>query len=290
MPEQDQHPVVWAPGDYQLGEGPRWVDGRFVFTDIFSGRLFEVSATEPGTPRELLRLDVPLGAVAPIEGRPGHWIAAAGTGIALLGPDGSVDWLARLEDDVATPIRMNDGVCDPQGRFWAGSMPNDGTPGTGSVYRIDRDGSVHRVLTGLNIVNGPAFNADGRLLYVADSTAGVILRCTLDADGNPLETVEFARITGGSPDGMTVDTAGRLWVAVWGGGVVHRYEPDGTLSATVAVPVPQPTSVCLAPTGGLLLVTTARLGLADDAPAASGSVLAVPVDAVAPPAAAYRPS
>ncbi|WP_353612748.1 SMP-30/gluconolactonase/LRE family protein [Streptomyces sp. NRRL S-495] len=289
MPDQDQQPVVWAPGAHELGEGARWVDGRLVFTDILAGRLLEVSGTAPGTPRELLRLDVPLGAVAPVEGRPGHWIAAAGTGIALLGPDGSTEWLARPEEDAATPARMNDGVCDPQGRFWAGSMAYDATPGAGSLYRTDHDGTVHRVLTGLTIVNGPAFSADGRLLHVADSTAGVIHRCTLDADGNPLDMVEFARITdGGSPDGMTVDTEGRLWVAVWGSAAVHRYEPDGTLSAVVPLPAPQPTSVCLRPTGGRLLVTTARLGLAG-APPASGAVLAVPVDAAAPPAAAYRP-
>ncbi|PYC69084.1 gluconolaconase [Streptomyces tateyamensis] len=277
-------PEIWADGAYELAEGPRWVDGRLVFTDILTGRLFEV---RDRAARELLRLDVPLGAVAPIADRPGHWIAAAGTGIALLAPDGGAEWLARPEEQAATPMRMNDGVCDPHGRFWAGSMPYDGTPGAGSLYRTDADGTVTRVLTGLTIVNGPAFSPDGRVLYVADSTAGVIHRAALDQDGKLGPLTEFARFAdGSSPDGMTVDTDGRLWVAVWGGAAVHRFDPDGTCSAVLQLPVPQPTSVCLAPEGGRLFVTTARLGLADPA-APSGALLALPVDAAAPPAARF---
>ncbi|WP_405691407.1 SMP-30/gluconolactonase/LRE family protein [Streptomyces sp. NBC_00057] len=280
---------IWAQGDYELGEGARWVDGRLVFVDILTGRLFEAPGSAPssGPARELLRLDVPLGAVAPVQGRPGHWIAAAGTGIALLDPDGRTEWLARPEDHTRVHTRMNDGVCDPHGRFWAGSMAYDATPGAGSLYRTDPDGSVHRVLDGLTIVNGPAFTADGSTMYVADSAAGVIHRCTLDRAGDVLEKAEFALLTnGGSPDGMTVDTDGRLWTAIWGRGTVHRYEPDGTLTATVRLPVPQPTSVCLLPTGGSLLVTTARHGLTGDH-GLSGAVLSVPTDAAAPPAAAY---
>ncbi|MER5641451.1 SMP-30/gluconolactonase/LRE family protein [Kitasatospora sp. NPDC002227] len=288
MPDLDTPAAVWVAADHELGEGPRWVDGRLVYTDILAGRLLEVPDPARPAARELLCLDVPLGAVAPVEGRPGHWIAAAGPGLALLGPDGRTEWLARPEEGGATAMRMNDGVCDPQGRFWAGSMAYDCTPGAGSLYRVDRDGSVHRVLTGLTIANGPAFSADGRVMYVADSAAGLILRCTLSGDGSLLDREEFAR-TGAacSPDGMTVDTEGRLWVAVWGGSAVHRYAPDGTLDATVRLPVPQPTSVCLPPSGGLLLVTTARIGLTGDA-GWSGSVLAVPVDAAGTEAMAYR--
>ncbi|MFJ6771881.1 SMP-30/gluconolactonase/LRE family protein [Kitasatospora sp. NPDC091257] len=280
---------VWAAGDHELAEGARWIDGRLVYVDILAGRLLEVPGlTGPRTPREIARLDVPLGAVAPVGGRPGHWIAAAGTGIALLGPDGSPDWLARPEDGSPVPTRMNDGVCDPHGRFWAGSMPYDGTPGAGSLYRTDHDGSVHRVLDGMTIVNGPAFNSTGNLLYVADSAAGVIHRYALDPDGNPTDHAEFTRTAdGGSPDGMTVDTDGCLWVAIWGHGAVHRYHPDGTHLTTLRLPARQPTSVCLTPTGGHLLITTARHGL--DHPAGpDGSVLRAPVAAAAPPARAYR--
>ncbi|MFD5088170.1 SMP-30/gluconolactonase/LRE family protein, partial [Kitasatospora sp. NPDC058406] len=115
--------TVHARGTHQLAEGARWVDDRLIFTDILTGRLLEAPGPAPAPARELLRLPVPLGAVAPLAGRPGHWIAAAGTGIALLAPDGTTDWLARPEDHARVPTRMNDGACDPHGRFWAGSMP-----------------------------------------------------------------------------------------------------------------------------------------------------------------------
>jgi sugar lactone lactonase YvrE len=136
------------PGEpCELGEGIRLVDAGPVMVDILAGRLLTV---EPRA--ELLALDVPLGAVAP---RAGGWIAAAGTGIALLEPGAPPSWLARPEQDAPTRMRMNDGVADPHGRFWAGSMAYDATPGAGSLYRVDPDRSVHRALPGLTIPNGP---------------------------------------------------------------------------------------------------------------------------------------
>ncbi|WP_442818287.1 SMP-30/gluconolactonase/LRE family protein [Streptomyces sp. NBC_01237] len=146
------------------------MDGRLISVDILTGRLLEARGPSPAAVRELLRLDVPLGAVAPVQGRPGHWIAAAGTGIALIAPGGHTEWLARPEDHTPAHTRINDGACDPQGRFWAGSMPYDGTPGAGSLYRTDPDGSVHQVLDGLTIANGPAFTADGRNGWVRCQT------------------------------------------------------------------------------------------------------------------------
>src|SRR5205823_7114109 len=129
--------------------GGRRIGDRLMFVDILSGRLFECPAREPGAGRLVAQLDVPLGAVAPIAGRPGSWIAAAGTGVGILDPDGRLRWLDRPEDGGAVPTRMNDGCCDPAGRFWAGSMVYDETPGAGSLYRVDLDGSVTRVVDGL---------------------------------------------------------------------------------------------------------------------------------------------
>lgn len=115
--------TVVVDGAYELAEGGRWFDGRYVYVDILSGRLFELPDDRDHTgPTQLARLDIPLGAVAPVSGRPGSWIAAAGTGIALLTPDGALEWLDRPEDRTPALCRMNDGVADPAGRFWAGSM------------------------------------------------------------------------------------------------------------------------------------------------------------------------
>lgn len=236
---------VVVDGAYELAEGGRWIDGRYVYVDILSGRLFELrDGTDLATPRQLARLDVPLGAVAPVGDRPGAWIAAAGTGIALLTADGALEWLDRPEDRAPVAGRMNDGVADPAGRFWAGSMAYDGTPGAGSLYRTDPDGTVVRVLDGLTIANGPAFTADGTTMYLADTAVGTILRCRVDPASGDLvggpETFARLRDGEGSPDGMTVDEEGCLWVAMWGAAAVRRYHPDGHLLHTLTVPAPTP--------------------------------------------------
>lgn len=279
---------IWSGGGYELAEGTRWAGDRLVFTDILSGTLLAAPADGPGTARVLARLDVPLGAAAPVAGRPGTWIAAAGTGIALIGPDGAVTWLARPEDSAPVPMRMNDGCCDPGGRFWAGSMSYDAVEGTGSLYRADADGTVAKVLDGMTIVNGPAFTADGSRMYVADTYAGLIYACDVDPRSGELSGRRvFAEVPSpdGSPDGMTVDDMGRVWVALWDGSAVRCYLPDGTVATTLPVPARRPTCVCA--TDGTLFVSTARFGITDPTPA-DGAVLYAATGAAAPPAAAFR--
>ncbi|MET7695026.1 SMP-30/gluconolactonase/LRE family protein [Streptomyces sp. NPDC005483] len=283
---------VVVDGAYELAEGGRWFDGRYVYVDILSGRLFELRDDRHDVgPIELACLDVPLGAVAPVSDRPGTWIAAAGTGIALLTPDGTLDWLDRPEDRTPVPSRMNDGVADPAGRFWAGSMAYDGTPGAGSLYRTDLDGTVVRVLDGLTIANGPAFTADGTTMYLADTAVGTVLRCRVDPVSGDLvggpETFVRLRQEEGSPDGMTVDEEGCLWVALWGAGAVRRYDPDGRLLDTLIVPAPHPTSVCLHPDDNRLFVTTARYGVRNPT-ATSGAVLSLPAPVRGGPACSWR--
>nr|WP_062339198.1 SMP-30/gluconolactonase/LRE family protein [Herbidospora sakaeratensis] len=255
---------VWSAAGCELGEGARWVDGRLVFVDILAGRLLTVSADEPGPAGELFRLDVPLGAVAPVRGHPGVWLAAAGQGFALLDEhDGSVTWLGRPAPPTS---RMNDAVCDPAGRMWAGAMPYDSTPGAGVLYRVGPDLAVTVVRTGLTIPNGPAFTADGRTMYLADSAEGRIDRHDVDPSTGDLGAPSvFATIDEGGPDGLTVDADDHLWAAVWGGSQVRRYTPEGKLDRVVDVPTPQPTSVCL--TDGRLFVTSAALGLTSGPPA-----------------------
>ncbi|MFI6850836.1 SMP-30/gluconolactonase/LRE family protein [Streptomyces sp. NPDC050416] len=248
-----------------------------MYIDILSGRLFALRDTTG--PVRLAGLRLPLGAVAPVADRPGTWIAAAGTGIALLSADGSLERLDRPEDRTPLPSRMNDGVTDPAGHFWAGSMAYDGTEGAGSLYRTDPDGTVVRVLDGLTIANGPAFIADGTIMYLADTAEGTIFRCGVDPVSGGLSTGPdtFARLREdeGSPDGMTVDEEGCLWVAMSGAGAFRLYHPDGRLLHTLAVPAPHPTSVCLHPDDYGLLITTARYGVKNP-DEAFGAVLSVP--------------
>ncbi|MFF2023178.1 SMP-30/gluconolactonase/LRE family protein [Streptomyces sp. NPDC058171] len=281
-------PTPRHPDRLDLGEGARSVDGRVVLVDIPTGRLL-AAPDDPAAPLEtVLRLDVPLGAVAPVAGRPGTWIAAADTGICLLTPDGVPTWLARPEDGSPERMRMNDGTADPHGRFWAGSMAHDAVVGASSLYRVDPDGTVTRAVTGLTVPNGPAFTADGTLMYLADSTKGVIRRYPVDpATGRLGPPQLFATFTEGLPDGMTVDVEGALWVAVWGTGTVHRYRADGSRSHLLRLPAVQPAGVCLH--GDVLYVTTARAGLADPGPY-DGAVFTVRTAVPGTPAAAYRTS
>jgi sugar lactone lactonase YvrE len=201
--------------------------------------------------------------VAPVSGRPGFWLAAAGTGVALIGPSGAIDWLDRPEDKAPVPMRVNDGCCDTRGRFWFGTMPYDGSKGRGSLYRVDRDGSVVRVLKDLDIPNGPAFTAHGSVMYLADSPRGCVHRYAMNpAKGEPVDCELFVQLPpdAGSPDGMAVDDGGGLWIAIWGAGQVHRYTPDGELDRVLTLPAEQPTSPVLF--GGRIFVATAAHGLA----------------------------
>ncbi|HEX4357715.1 MAG TPA: SMP-30/gluconolactonase/LRE family protein [Pseudonocardia sp.] len=280
----DAEQVSWTalPGErFALGEGLRDVGGHLVMVDILSGRLLGLPAGLAGPPKVLVELEVPVGAVAPLAG--GGWIGAAGTGIALLSEAGELTWLARPEDGAPHRMRMNDGVADPSGRFWAGSMAYDTAEGAGALYRVDVDGSVHRVVGELTVPNGPAFTPDGELMYLADSAAGVIYRFPVDPRTGALgRREEFARVGGGSPDGMTVDERGQLWSAVWGAGQVRRYSPTGTLDRVLDVPASQPTSVCL--TDGQLVVTSATVGLVEPGEC-DGAVLRTPVAVGGAPAA-----
>ncbi|MEU0475971.1 SMP-30/gluconolactonase/LRE family protein [Streptomyces olivaceus] len=282
----------WTTRRRELGEGLRHTGDRLVTVDILDGTLTAIDPAEPGDGETLLRLDVPLGAVAPLAGRPGHWLAAAGTGAVVLAPDGSRTWLARPGTADPVPSRVNDGCCDPAGRFWFGTMPYGGETGLGRLHRVDHDGSVTTVVDGLTIPNGPAFTADGTVMYLADSAGGRIDRFRVrPEDGRLLDRathITFAPGTG-SPDGMTVDDDGHLWVAVWGAGAVHRYAPDGTLTAVLPLPATQPTSPALV--DGTLFVATATIGLApspadrpSSRPRHDGRVLTADVGASAPPA------
>ncbi|RKR92353.1 sugar lactone lactonase YvrE [Micromonospora pisi] len=279
-------PTPWSDDRFELGEGARWVDDRLVLVDLLAGRLYETTGDAPAPLRESRRVDAPLGAVAPIGGRPGDWIAATGTGLAeLAGADGHRQ-LVDLESGNPSPARMNDGVADPHGRFWAGSMAYDTTPGAGTLYRYDSTGTTP-VVTGLTITNGPAFDATGTTMYLADTARGEVDRFTVDpATGALSGRTPFLRLAGaeGAPDGMTVDAAGHLWVALWGGYAVRRYRPDGTLDRELRLPAAQPTSVCLGGPGlRRLFVTTAHLGLDPRGPL-DGALLAVDVEVPGTPA------
>jgi sugar lactone lactonase YvrE len=177
-------------------------------------------------------------------------------------PGGPVETLASPFTDPA--LRFNDGGCDPAGRFLCGTMAYDEAPGAGTLYRITADGSVDVVLTGATISNGLAWTGDGSRAYYNDTPTGQIDVFDSGLSGELTGRRRFVSVEGGSPDGLTVDADGGVWVALWGGGAVHHYDSDGRLADVVEVAAANVTA-CTFGGAGLdeLFITTSAKGDAD---------------------------
>jgi sugar lactone lactonase YvrE len=239
----------------ELAEGPVWdaSDGSLLWVDIPAG---EVHRHVLGTDEvATISLGVAVGAVCLRAA--GGLVAATARGFSFLDRDGELEREIPVEADLPGN-RMNDGKADPQGRFWAGTMALDESPGAGALYRLDPDGSVERILTGVGLSNGLDWSADGATLYFVDSLTGRVDAFDFDAGagrlGNRRPLVE---VEGGTPDGLTLDADGFLWVALWGGGCVRRYSPEGDAAEEVALPTPGVTSCAFGGTAlDTLFVTT----------------------------------
>jgi len=254
----------------RVAEGPAWDDrtGTLVWVDIMS---HQVHRYDPATRRDR-SIDVgqPVGAAVLRQGGDGLALALQ-EGFGLLDEaTGRVEIVAPVEKDLPTN-RMNDGKCDPAGRFFAGTMPFDPTPGSqgGALYRLDKDFEVSKVLSGVTLSNGIDWSLDGRQMYYIDSmTQGVDVFDFDVAEGNLSNRKRMITIAPeeGLPDGMTVDAEGGLWVALHGSGSVRRYTPDGRVDKVVRVP---PTMVTCCAFGGPdltdLYITTMHFGLSEEA-------------------------
>jgi sugar lactone lactonase YvrE len=279
-----------------LGEGARWDArrGELLAVDVVAGVVVRGALTDNGDLRLVrrYRLSGTVGAVAPIDGDDG-WILAAGRGFAHLSADGDV---RRLAEIAPAGARMNDGACDPQGRFWAGTLADDHRPGGGSLYRLDGDGRSQLVLSGLTISNGLGWSPDGTTMYLVDSGPREVYAFTFDADAGTISErrtlITFADELG-APDGMTIDTSGDLWVAMYGGGCVRHYSAEGELRATLPIPSIQTTSCAFGgPQLNQLFVTTATENWSDEqrrADPRAGLVYRIDTDATGRPARPYRP-
>lgn len=252
--------TVASAGHFELGEGPvwdsahnavRWVD--ILSGEVWSGTLDGRSVTHPRS----VAVDDTVGAIA--LGPDGEILVAGRHDLFCLGPRGDVRRVAGVVPP-GRRSRLNDGACDPAGRFLVGSVRQDGRRGDDCLYRWEHDGTVTVMDDDLTISNGLAWSADGSVMWSVDSIPGVIWRRTYDATTGvcgPRE--EWLRVTDGMPDGLCLDRAGNLWVAIWGPGEVRCYQPDGTHIATVSVDAPHTSSVAFVGTDlDLLLITTAR--------------------------------
>jgi sugar lactone lactonase YvrE len=229
-------------------------------------------------------------------------------GSAAPGPDGTLLlalgnqlWLqdARTERHFwAAPgtngTHFNDGKCDPAGRFWVGSRASDGSPGRGSLYRLDPDGRITEMATGFDVCNGLAWSPDATAFYIVDTVPRLLYRYDYDLTSGTIANLQviqdFAGVPG-KPDGLAVDVAGNIWCAMWDGAGILRLSPDGEQLGWLDTPCPRPTSCAFGGDDGrMLFVTSASFGL-DPAESErfglSGSILAFHSPVAGAPVAAY---
>lgn len=255
-----------------LGEGPTWdpATGRLLWLDILGARLYSY---DPATGRQTVRVtDQHVGAAKPRAG--GGLVLNLRDGVALLDADGAFSW---LHHEPVPGRRANDAAVAPDGSLWAGTMRYDEAPGGGTLARFTADGLATTVLDDVAVSNGTGWSPDGRLMYYADSPTRRV--DVFDYDGELVSgRREFLVIEEGAgfPDGLTVDADGCVWVALWDGGAVRRYTPDGRLDRTISLPTPRVTACAFGgPDLTDLYITTARVGLNPPHPVA-GSLLVVP--------------
>ncbi|MFE3030669.1 SMP-30/gluconolactonase/LRE family protein [Streptomyces canus] len=253
-----------------LGEGPTWDGEKLLWIDILGARLHSY---DPASGHRTVRvLDQHIGAVKPRAG--GGLVLNLRDGVALLNPDDSFRW---LHHEPVPGRRANDAAVAPDGSLWAGTMRYDEAPGGGTLSRVTGDGTHHTVLDDVAVSNGTGWSPDGRLMYYVDSPTRRV--DVFDHEGGRISgrrTLVSIEEGAGFPDGLTVDADGCVWVALWDGGAVRRYTPDGELDRVITLPAPRVTACAFGgPDLTDLYITTARVGLAAPHPVA-GSLLVVP--------------
>ena len=275
-----------------VGESPVWsiAEQALYWVDVPAGIIHRL---EPGSgATRTWRLPAEVGSVALSAG--GGAIAALRTGFCLVDfGTGEVAMLENPEEDQPR-TRFNDGKCDRQGRFWAGTMDIEETEPLGALYCFSGIGRCRRVLHAVGMSNGLGWSPDDRTMYHTDSLTGVITAYDYDiASGAVGRARSFAadRLPV-VPDGLAVDADGCVWSVKWDGWRLVRYTPDGRVDTEVALPVQQPTSCAFGgPALDVLFVTSASEGLSQAAlrqQPLAGSLLAVDVGAHGLPEPLYQ--
>ncbi|MDE0591566.1 SMP-30/gluconolactonase/LRE family protein [Halocynthiibacter sp. C4] len=266
-----------------VGEGPVW-DHRtnlLYWVDV-TAPAFHVFDPETGKDHTANSPHL-VSAVLPCEG--GGMLAISQNGVERYNP--ITNSLQEIYDPEAhmPSNRFNDAKTDRKGRIWAGTMSLDAAMPSGSLYCFDNVSSARAMDGGMQVSNGMGWSPDDKTFYFVDSALGTVFAYDFD--------LESGGITGkrnflvfppdeGKPDGLCVDSAGNIWVALWDGWRVACYDPNGNLLREIDMPVPRPTSVCL---GGkdlkTLYITSASIRLPADvleeAPL-SGGLFSVEVD------------
>ena len=251
-----------------LGEGPVWDDRRHVlyWVDI------EGCAVHIYDPATLVDRQIDtkerVGCLAPRLN--GGLVLGLERGWAALDIESqSIVYLVDPENHMPRN-RFNDGKCDPQGRFWAGTMSMDKEKEAGSLYCLYPDLTFRTMITGVTTSNGLAWSSDHKTLYYIDTPTLKVVAYRYNPETGDIsgkKTAVTIPKDRGKPDGMAIDEEDKIWVAHYGGGMVSRWDPKkGNLIDTVEVPAPNVTSCAF---GGhhldRLYITTARQGMDEEA-------------------------
>jgi sugar lactone lactonase YvrE len=246
---------VTGPVAYH-GEGPVWSErwGGLRWVDMLAGDVLSLAADGTIDRRHV-------GKVAAVlrPRRQDGAVIGVGRGFVLEDAEGTLTLLGELWSD--DNVRMNEGGCDPDGRFYCGSMAYDQRTGAGTLYRLDADLSVHVVLEGVTVSNGLEWSPDGSRAYYNDTPTQRIDIFDYDGESGLTGRRPFAEIPAesGGPDGLTVDEEGGVWVALYGGGAARRYTPEGVLDEVIEVPAKQVTACTFGgPELHQLFITTSR--------------------------------
>lgn len=271
--------LVWDVAA-ELGEGPVWADGALWFVDIKKRNVHCLDYQ--GLGRRSWEAPEQVGFVLP--SARGGFIAGLQSGLHRFDPaTGAFTMLAEVEPDQPTN-RLNDGVVDPAGRLWFGTMDNGERGKTGAFYRYEPGRLSKTGIDNVAITNGPAISPDGRILYWVDTLRGTISACDIGVDGTLGQSRPFVTIspTEGHPDGPTIDAEGCVWISLYAGWEARRYSPSGELLGRVRFPVANITKIAFGgPDLRTAYATTARQMLSAEALAEqplAGGLFAFPVD------------
>jgi len=252
--------IAWK-GQNTLGEGAFWnhETQKLWWVDIEEGILFIL---DPAT-KDLKTYDLGtrIGTVVPDQ--EGNAVVALQNGIFILDLETEEMTLLTHPEDSLENMRYNDGKACPGGSFWVGSMHLEQTSGKASLYRIDPDGKATRMIPNVTISNGISWSLDSKTMYYIDTPTGKVQAFDYDA-GAP--TINNQRVvievpdSLGYPDGMTIDEEGKLWIALWNGDAVSRWDPNtGELLRRIQVPAHNITSCTFGGPGlDTLFITSSR--------------------------------
>lgn len=277
----------------ELGEGPLWSEKEqaLYWVDILGHKLHRYSFSEG---RRSWEFDQEISAIAERENADGLVITQR-YGFAMFDhATGELVEIARVEHHIPDN-RFNDGKCDCRGRFWAGTMDFGCAKPTGSLYRLSPDGSVKAMDTGYPVTNGPAWSADYRTLYHNDSVNGRVYAFDFDAESGEVSNKRIFLQFGpedGSPDGMTTDAEGGLWIAHWGASKLTRHDTQGKETDMIPLPCSQITSCAFGgPDFRTMFITSAAGGLSPqqlEREPLAGCLFAIDLDVAGMPANKFR--